>query len=87
MLDIKISENAKSFLEELDDYELLKKIDNAILTLGRNPKAFPSKKIANHNPTLYRIRLPKSHRLTYQINYKKNYILIVKIGSRDKFYD
>lgn len=73
---------------ELDSLpaEIVARIDQQIMLLGRNPRPSGCKKLRSQTPMAWRIRVGK-YRILYCIDDQKRRITIYRIGHRREVYD
>lgn len=64
---------------------LLKKLDQALLSLAANPVPAGSKQLVGADPPLYRVRVG-DYRILYQIEDDVLVILVVHVGHRKDVY-
>lgn len=64
---------------------LLKKIDQALLSLAENPIPANSKHLVGEEPPLYRVRVG-DYRILYQIEDNVLVVLVVHVGHRKDVY-
>jgi mRNA interferase RelE/StbE len=64
---------------------LLKRLDQALLSLAENPVPAGSKQLVGEDPPLYRVRVG-DYRILYQIEDDVLVILVVHVGHRKDVY-
>ncbi|WP_432821824.1 type II toxin-antitoxin system RelE family toxin [Trichloromonas sp.] len=64
---------------------LLKRLDQALLSLAENPVPVGSKQLAGEDPPIYRVRVG-DYRILYQIEDDVLVVLVVHVGHRKEVY-